>query len=242
MDTFDNLMHIILVLNFLCLLVMFADQNMEGETTTGIRGKHFGGFIICLDAVIVPIMSLVSVIIETEGDTYLRNKITSRRRAARPKSTASSNLQFLRTTSGRTSAAEDNERRETKEVNEDENVEHVADRRARMLRAQSSYLHPGELVHPDGGDTEYDDEELEEEDFAEEVVDDPLIGDHVTIIGLISRPSLNGRRGFCEGYIEDAGRYRVILGDIAYALKPANITLQPPSIPCYDADDIDEDN
>lgn len=245
MDIFDNLMHMILVLNFLCLLIMFADQNMDGETTTGIRGKHFGGLIICLDAVVVPIMSLVSVLIETEGDTYLRNQITARRRATRPKSTTSSNWQFLRTTSWRTSAAEENARHETKEIqeNEDENVEHAADRRARMLRAQSSYVHPGELVHPDGevgGDTEYDDEELEEEDYGEDVVDDPLIGDHVTIIGLISRPSLNGRRGFCEGYIEDAGRYRVILGDTAYALKPANITLQPPATPFYEADDIDD--
>ena len=50
-----------------------------------------------------------------------------------------------------------------------------------------------------------------------------LVGNQVVVVGLQHRSDLNGQYGLVEAYLEDQQRYRVIIQDEAFALRPKNL-------------------
>ena len=65
------------------MMLLFVDQNLsDDDDTTGFKGKHVAGFLICTNAGLAPLAALVTLLGETDrGRNIVRHVVSKRSKA-----------------------------------------------------------------------------------------------------------------------------------------------------------------
>ena len=75
MSFFAACVNFIIILNYFGMMLLFVDQNLsDQDDTTGLKGKHVAGFLLCTNVGVAPLCGLATLFLETDmGQEFLRS-------------------------------------------------------------------------------------------------------------------------------------------------------------------------